>query len=242
MDVDSVIGTKWLFKSENFLFYDHLLSTQDRAKELIKNRVGKPGYVIISDEQYRGRGRFGRLWISEKGKSLTFTFIVEKIPLLSMRTALSIVETLKEECGLHTEIKWPNDVVIDGKKICGILVEIEKNLAIIGVGININETVPPLENATSVRIETMMSFSRESILSSFLSIFEHNFKKETIMESIREHLSFLDRYVEIKTKNGSVSGEFINLGDNEEIIIRTDSGSIVSFLPGEAKRVDRLVE
>ncbi|PIS25090.1 MAG: biotin--[acetyl-CoA-carboxylase] ligase, partial [bacterium (Candidatus Stahlbacteria) CG08_land_8_20_14_0_20_40_26] len=239
MDIDRIYGSR-LFTKEKFLFYKRLPSTQDRAKELIKNGVGRPGYVIVADEQYRGRGRFRRVWSSHKGESLTFSFITEKIPLLSMRTALSVAKTLEEECGLRAEIEWPNDIVIGNKKICGILIETERELAIIGVGMNVNETVLPLESATSVRIETGIPASREAILSLFLSIFESNLTRENIMDCVREYLSFMDRYVEIETENGVVRGEFINLGEDGEIIIRTESGSIASFLPGEAKRVHKL--
>ncbi|MDO9575454.1 MAG: biotin--[acetyl-CoA-carboxylase] ligase [bacterium] len=239
MDVDRVYGSS-LFTKDKFLFYERLPSTQDRAKELIKNGVGRPGYVIVADEQYRGRGRFRRVWSSRMGESLIFSFITEKIPLLSMRTALSVTETLEEECGLRAEIEWPNDIVVNGRKICGILIETERNLAIIGVGMNINETVLLLENATSVRIETGIPASREAILSSFLSIFESNLTRENIMDCVREYLSFIDRYVEIETENGIVRGEFINLGEDGEIIIRTESGTIAGFLPGEAERVHKL--
>lgn len=239
MDVDRIYGGR-LFTKEKFLFYKRLPSTQDRAKELIKNIVGEAGYVIIADEQYRGRGRFGRVWSSHKGKSLTFSLIIEKIPLLSMKAALSVVEALKDECELETEIEWPNDIVVNGRKLCGILVESERQLAVVGVGMNVNETVLPLESATSVRIETGIPASREAILSSFLSIFESNLTRENIMDCVREYLSFMDRYVEIETENGVIRGEFINLGEDGEIIIRTESGTIASFLPGEAKRVHKL--
>jgi len=240
VDVDRVYGGNELFTKEKFLFYERLPSTQDRAKELIKSGVVKKGYAIVADEQYRGRGRFSRMWSSRKGKSLTFSLVVEKIPLLSMGTALSVVEALRDECGLWAEIEWPNDIVVSGQKICGILVEMQRQLAVIGVGVNVNETALPFDNATSIRMETGKPADRESILSAFLSIFEGNLKKENIMDSVREHLSFMNRYVEIETENGKVRGEFINLGDDGEIIIRTESGTATSFLPGEAKRVHKL--
>lgn len=239
MDVDRIYGSG-LFTKDKFLFYERLPSTQDRAKELVKNGVGKAGYVIVANEQYRGRGKFRRVWSSHKGKSLTFSLIVEKLPLLSMKAALSVVEALKEECGLKTEIEWPNDIVIGNKKLCGILVEMERNLAVVGVGMNVNETGLPISNATSIRIETGEPASREVILSSFLYRFEYNIGKKDIIDSVREDLSFIDRYVEIETENGTIRGEFINLGEDGEIIIRTESGSIAGFLPGEAKRVHKL--
>ncbi len=237
MDVDRVYGGS-LFTKEKFLFYQRLPSTQGRARELIRNGTADAGYVIIADEQYNGRGRFGREWLAEGEKSLTFSFVVKKNPLLTIQTAVSVIETLKEEYNLKSEIKWPNDIVIDGRKICGILVEMEKNLAIVGVGINVNETIPPYDNATSIRLEIKRPVSRELFLSSFFPILEENLKRgNIIIETARKHLSFLGRYVEIETKDGILKGEFIDIGGNGEMIMRVENGAMVSLLPGEVKKV-----
>ncbi len=226
-----------LFTNEKTLFFHRLKCTQDRARELVKNGIGETGYVIVADEQYRGRGRFGRQWSSESGRSLTFSLIVEKVSILPIRAALSVVETLKEECEINAEIKWPNDIIVNRKKISGILVEMERNFAIVGVGLNVNETVPPFANATSVRIETGRPANRERVLSSFLYRFECNLQNQEIMGTIKEHLSFMNKYTEIETTKGIKRGEFIDLGEEGEIIIRTDSGTIISFLPGEIRKV-----
>ncbi len=239
-DVDKLKGTERLFKIENFLFYQRLPSTQDRAKELIKTSSARQGYVVITDEQYRGRGRFGRTWKSTQGASLTFSLIVEKVPLLSMRTALSLLETLEDLCGIKGEIRWPNDVVVNGKKICGILIEIYKPLAVVGIGLNVNETTPPFSNATSIRLETGKSFSREPILSCFLQRFEYNLHIEGTMDILRGRLSFIDSYVEIETEGGTMCGEFFDLGEEGEMLIRTESGTIKGLLAGEVKKIREL--
>lgn len=239
IDVDSIRETEWLFKSKNFLCYGRLPSTQDRAKELIKNGACKPGHVIIADEQYSGRGRFGSPWRSEKGASLTFSIIVENVPLLPMRAALSVLETLLDKCRISAEIRWPNDIVVKGKKLCGILVETYKQLAVVGVGLNVNETSFSLKGATSIRLETGKLFSREPILSYFLQTFEKTMKIDGVMELVRPKLSLINSLIEFETEYGIIRGEFLDLGDEGEILVRTESGIIKGFAPGEVKNVRR---
>ncbi len=112
-------------------------STMDIAKDFInENKVG----IIVAEEQIEGRGRYGRRWYSPKG-GLYFSFIIKKSKLtdfLCEIVALSLIETMKD-FGLTCKIKFPNDIIINGKKICGILIEKKDDFYIIGIGVNVKK-------------------------------------------------------------------------------------------------------
>jgi BirA family biotin operon repressor/biotin-[acetyl-CoA-carboxylase] ligase len=120
-------------------------STQAEARRLLASGQAETGHVIIAEEQSAGRGRFGRNWLSPRG-GLYATFILDDGPILSIRAGLAVVRAL---CGfgIDARLKWPNDVLVEEKKIGGILVDGVGDLALVGVGINLTDT--PLSTATS---------------------------------------------------------------------------------------------
>ncbi len=121
-------------------------STQMEARTLIAGGIAKTGHIVIANEQTAGRGRFGRSWISPRG-GLYATFILEPDPLLSLKAGLATVRVL-QSAGIDARLKWPNDVLVEDQKIAGILIEVEGDYALMGVGINL--TTAPLETATCV--------------------------------------------------------------------------------------------
>jgi len=148
--------------------------------------------VVAASEQTAGRGQRGNIWQSEAGKNLTFSILLKygedlQIPAdmefsLCEAVALSVSDFLNKRFGLDARIKWPNDIYVDGKKICGILIEHKlsgKMLAssIIGIGINVNQTVFPVDlpNATSVKMETGESFDLRTTLNEYLEFFYERF-------------------------------------------------------------------
>ena len=121
-------------------------STQQEARRLIAEGKAKQGDIIVADEQTAGRGRFGRSWISPNG-GLYATVILSSDPLLSLKAGLAIVRVLRS-AGLDAGLKWPNDVLVEGCKIAGILVETDGELALVGIGLNLMSA--PLDTATCV--------------------------------------------------------------------------------------------
>ncbi len=131
-------------------YYTQLKSTNDEAWEIIKEG-SQSGTIIITDNQISGKGRNGNEWESKSGKSLTFSLIykprtipIEKIGLLSIVAGVSVLDGLKE-LNINGGLKWPNDIILNKKKIGGILCESKINKRIIewvviGIGINVNES------------------------------------------------------------------------------------------------------
>src|SRR4030065_196749 len=158
--IESRLNTK--FVGRRLYYYHQLATTMKTAKELAKKGTAE-GTVIIADTQTAGKGRMGRAWPSPEG-SLAMSLILkpslDNLPQLVMIASLAVVRTIKKVAGLETQIKWPNDILIKGKKVCGILIENEVkgdgvNFAIIGIGINVN--FDPLDFPEIADIATSLS-------------------------------------------------------------------------------------
>ncbi len=173
------------------LHYDTLSSTNDLAKELSQNGASE-GTVVFADYQTNGRGRYERRWQSPKGKDLLFTVVVRpnglktnQIPIITQIAAASIRDTIEKVLGIKSSIKKPNDILIEGKKVCGILVEgstvsarhTTDNL-IVGVGINVNSKRRELlKTATSLHEVSGDTYDRGKLLESLLLGFSDSYKE-----------------------------------------------------------------
>lgn len=181
------LKTSWLAQQlEHFTSLD---STQDLAKE--KARENKPhGYTVVADHQLKGRGRMGRVFESNNPNGLWFSMVLRPnlipmdAPKLTLVAAVSLVRVIKEMTHLEAEIKWPNDVFIQGKKTAGILTEMQGeqdriNFVVIGIGININQTASDFDQAlharvTSLRLEQNQEIDRRQFLQLFFEQFERD--------------------------------------------------------------------
>ncbi len=152
---------------QKIFFFKSIKSTMDYAKKLAEK--GEPeGTVVIADYQSHGRGRFGRIWKAEPEKNILMSVILrptiplDKFGILSFLTSISVAEAIEKNVDVKITTKWPNDLLINGKKFCGILLEasitVESgDFVIIGIGINVNQENFPKEiqdYATSLYIET----------------------------------------------------------------------------------------
>ena len=151
------------------------------------------GTLFITDDQQKGKGRRENKWISTKGKSLTFSILLrpemklEKLGLLPLLTGVSIVEAIKSAASIQTGLKWPNDIMLNEKKMGGILIESKSGQnglgVVVGVGLNINESEQDIpdslsKQATSLAIYSNSSYSRELILSAILNEFEQLYQNQ----------------------------------------------------------------
>jgi len=164
----------------NILRFDSIDSTNLEAMRRAK--AGAPeGLCIIAREQTRGRGRQERVWISPRDAGLYFTVVlrprlaVATWPLITLMAALAVSDSLREACELQTDIKWPNDIVIVDRKLCGILaetVETDQGLAcVLGIGINLTDDAFPAElreHATSLKSQSARITNAETMLQSLL--------------------------------------------------------------------------
>ena len=145
--------------------FDKIPSTQDYAHDLIAQKKASEKTVVVALAQSAGRGRYKRTWVSHHG-NLYASFIYrieERDPRLSYAVAVAIAETLIQ-FGMKPQIKWPNDVLIDGKKISGALIEYAQNFVIVGIGINI-KTCPTINEYQTTKMENYTDASVEDVLS-----------------------------------------------------------------------------
>lgn len=164
-------------------YYDTIDSTNIRAKAWAKEGAST-GCLVIAKEQTLGKGRLGKSWESPKDDGIWMSLIVRpdivasKASLLTLITGLSLCETISCVTGLEAKIKWPNDIVVNEKKVCGILTEMQAETGyvkyvIIGIGINVNVEKFPKElpYATSLKLEGHTTYDKKAIIKKFLEIF-----------------------------------------------------------------------
>jgi BirA family biotin operon repressor/biotin-[acetyl-CoA-carboxylase] ligase len=178
---DNKIGNK-------IVHYFRVDSTNEAALKLAA--AGAPhGSVVLAEEQTAGRGRFGRSWYSEKSSGIYVSVILRPplapatAPILTLMAGVAAQQAVSTATGLSVDIRWPNDLLVDGKKVCGILMEMTADLdrlhaVVLGIGINVNHSAMPAELkeiATSLRIETGRSHSRAHIVAALLKELERKY-------------------------------------------------------------------
>ncbi|EMR73557.1 birA, biotin-(acetyl-CoA-carboxylase) ligase [Thermoplasmatales archaeon SCGC AB-539-N05] len=222
-------------------YFKTLSSTNLFARKLVDNGV-EEGAVVVADVQTHGRGRLGRQWFSPDG-GLWFSIILylnippHKSMMLTMAASVSVVQGIKKVSGLDSRIKWPNDVLIRGRKICGILTEINAevdrlNFAIVGIGLNVNNRVGEdlCGKATTLRRECGMKVSRVKILKSILECFDENYGKlvEGDYDFIRKNWMFfsdvINKKVRVMDENTSKRGVVRGIDDDGCLVLETDDG------------------
>jgi len=158
------------------IHFDEICSTQDEAKRIVSSEGQKCSSVLIAEYQTKGKGTHGRVWESEKGKNILMTIIlypecnIRELEGLTLKIAQNIVEIIKELYDIELSIKEPNDIILNGKKLGGILTETQvmneqvKNL-LIGIGLNVNqEEFSGNLNATSLKKEFKKEFNKQDII------------------------------------------------------------------------------
>ena len=182
----SCLKTEWA--GGRTVYFDATDSTNAQAKRLAEAHAPH-GTLVVSDRQDGGKGRRGRSWASPSGVGIWMSLILRpeiapsSASMLTLAAALAVREGIQEETGLSPLIKWPNDLVLNGKKICGILTEMSTELmeiqyVITGIGINVNQREFPPEirdTATSLSLEAGRSFRRSSLIAAILKAFEKDY-------------------------------------------------------------------
>ena len=213
----------------NFLGCDIIYQSQTNStNEDAWNHINdgyKEGTIFITDNQINGQGRHQNKWVSTLDKSLTISFILhpkielDKLGLLPILMGVSIVQGIKLSVSIQTGLKWPNDIMLNGKKMGGILIESKMTQTglrvVVGVGLNINETpqdIPIIlkNKATSLAIYSGTSCSREQILSAVLNEFEWLYTQQwdSIIPIWREYCVHQDSKVTFHSEEGSHQGIF----------------------------------
>ncbi len=231
------------------LLYDSLSSTMDEARRLVDS--GEPeGTIVIAEEQTAARGRFSRAWVSPRGQNVTFSALlrpsIDQLPFVNMAATLAVVEAISDLTGLTPTVKWPNDVRVGGRKICGILVETEMErsdvrFAVVGIGINVNVDTSRFEDvaptATSILRETGKEADRTQLLQGVLERLDALYLAVKGGASLTERwaakLETLGREVKVRWKDRVVEGRAQGVDDMGGLILARPDGSIFTVTAGE---------
>ena len=226
-----------------YYYYEEIDSTNKRAKELAQNGCSH-GTLLVADVQTAGIGRRGRSWSSEKGTGIYMSMVLrpeiktDAASMLTLIAALAVAKAMQKSIGTQSplaQIKWPNDIVINGKKICGILTEMTLagtgiDYIVVGIGINVlNEEFPEeiRQTASSILLETGVRVDREKLIEMFLEYFE----------------AYYERFVEEQDLSSFLT-EYENLLVNKENRVRVldPHGEYEGIAKGITKKGELIVE
>ena len=241
----SCLKTEWA--GGRTVYFDATDSTNVQAKRLAEAHAPH-GTLVVSDRQDGGKGRRGRSWASPSGVGIWMSLILRpeiapsSASMLTLAAALAVREGIQEETGLSPLIKWPNDLVLNGKKICGILTEMSTELmeiqyVITGIGINVNQREFPSEirdTATSLSLEAGRCSRRRSLIAAILKAFEKDY---TAFLKTGDLSLLLEEYNACLVNRGKEvcildpSGEYRAVAEGID-----ESGSLLVTLPDGTRR------
>jgi BirA family biotin operon repressor/biotin-[acetyl-CoA-carboxylase] ligase len=237
---------------EEIVYLETIASTNSAAKKLAEEGA-KNGTVVIAESQTGGRGRFGRSFYSPKGEGAFFSVIfrpkidLSEASVITCFTAVAVCNGIENACGFRPKVKWTNDILLNSKKICGILTELsltaETNLVdyiIIGIGLNINNKDFPEEIkdiATSLFIETKKEQKRASIVAHILDeldcILNNEWNKKERIEQYRKDMAILGKEIFIITPNEKINATALDIAEDGSLIVRLKDETIKNINSGE---------
>jgi len=245
--IGSKLGTRFI--GQRVVYYTSLTSTMETAEQEAQSGAVE-GTVVIAEEQTAGRGRIKRVWLSPKG-SIALSIIlypsVFNLPFLIMLASLAVAHSIEAVTGLRPQIKWPNDVLINGRKVCGILIESSVQgdvvgYAIIGIGINVNIRLSDfpeiVSTATSLSDELGRDVSRLRIIQQLLIEVERLYLAlqagGSVYEEWRDSLITLGRRVRVKSGKAVYEGVAESVARDGSLLLRNSDGSLSKIVAGDA--------
>lgn len=240
-------------------------STNTQAMQLAHQGL-EEGVVVLTESQTAGKGRQGRRWVDVYGLNVLVSTILRPVfppYLLVMIAALAVVDAISDVCGLTAAIKWPNDILIEDRKVAGILIETSHDhfghmIAVVGIGVNVNGQIEqtaqaePTLTAKAITLETACghTVSREALIARLLSQLEARYlalqqemqdpvaaaygtTSRLIREQWRRQLSTLGRLVEVHQGTKLISGFADDVNDTGELLLRSHSGTHISVTWGD---------
>jgi BirA family biotin operon repressor/biotin-[acetyl-CoA-carboxylase] ligase len=245
-DIESALRTDFIGRRIVHLTSTH--STMDVAREQAVSGADQ-GTVVVAEEQTAGRGRLGRTWVSPAGQNLYFTLILrpspERLRTLSIIAPLAISLAVEQTVSLSPSIKWPNDVLLGGRKLSGVLIEnefagSELVCSLVGIGVNVNfdpAQVPEIaELATSLKRETGREWRREPLLASIFNAFEELYSAADpapAVDAWRSRLDTLGRGVSVTFRGQALDGTAEDVDHYGNLLVRLSDGSLQTIEAGE---------
>jgi len=240
------LGTRFI--GQRVIYYPKLESTMDVAKRQAQ-KGAREGTVIIAGEQTAGRGRMKRGWLSPRGSIALSIILYPEMSYLSsliMVASLGVVHCLEKVVGLKSQIKWPNDVLINGKKVCGILIESElkgnrADYATVGIGINVNIKLSDfpeiLPTATSLSHELGRDVSRLDMVRCLLAEIERLYlalpSGDAVYQEWRDNLVTLGKKVQVRSKETTYEGIAESVASDGSLLLRQSDGSLTKIVAGD---------
>lgn len=224
--------------------YEEVSSTNEVAKEIAR-RSEAPRIVVLAETQTSGKGRFGRNWISPKGGIwLSILLRQQTSPTEALKSTFlassAAAEAIERGFALQAELKWPNDVLVNGKKICGVLAETTTRegsfkFLVVGVGINANVHMKSFpkhlrDRVTSLKHELDCGVELKSLTLDFLEGFDRRFKRmkqgywSNLLQEWKGRASFLGKRVEVRSFEETLVGQALDIDEDCALIIRLESG------------------
>ncbi len=252
-DFDIKLDTEYI--GRKFFYFEETESTN-----LVLNSGGKEfnenGAVALAESQTKGKGRKDRIWSSAKGFNLTFSILITDKEILSITpniinlvSSLSVATSIENLFQLNTSLKWPNDVLINNKKVSGILLETSTkgnlvNKIVIGIGVNVNQVTFPTDfkiAATSIKNEFKSNVEREILLAEILNQFEYFIESarkdpKYILKEWRSKCKMIGDKIIISENDILKTGIFDDIDDDGFLILRTRNG-LEKILSGDVSIV-----
>ncbi|GAB6179164.1 biotin--[acetyl-CoA-carboxylase] ligase [Desulfotomaculum defluvii] len=235
-------------------YYRVTTSTNDVAKDLARQGTVE-GIVVITEEQTKGKGRLGRTWQCLSQKGLCFSVVLfpranpMEVPQFTMLAAVAVVKAISRTVSLNAQVKWPNDVYLNGKKICGILAEMvaeadRVKYVVLGIGLNVNQSQEELDNmigynATSLRVQLGQKLIRSRILIAILEELDelynlwHRKGFLPFKQIWQESALWIGEMVQVTGLHNNWEGVMEGIDDNGALLIRLTDGTIKTFYSGE---------
>ncbi|GAA0789758.1 biotin--[acetyl-CoA-carboxylase] ligase [Hathewaya limosa] len=257
-EIEASLKTKYI--GRKIFHFDVIGSTNTKAKEIASLTMQKyndldNGTIVISEGQTAGKGRLGRVWESPTGKGIWFSIILKpdisplKVSNITIIGASAVNLALKE-MGVESYIKWPNDIIIENKKVCGILTEMSAeldlvNYIVMGIGINVNiekdDFPKELKNkATSLKAVYGKEFNRKKLLASILNNFEElydNYIKNDLLEPCikicRDKSILIGKEVFIEQRNKKYKVRVLDINNDGALVIQKEDGNLEEVISGE---------
>jgi len=234
-------------------FHETIGSTNTVASEIAAKTV--EGAVVLADTQSKGKGRLGRVWVSPPGVNIYMSIILKPdirpmdATLITIMSSVACATALRKVTGLNVTIKWPNDLIIQKEKLCGILTELktERNkiiFAVAGIGINVNADINEFPEdvkyiATSLKNETGIVYSRTEIAAETLNEIDRWYKtlkvmdRDALLSEWKRLSSTLGREVMVVTGQGTLTGFALDLDSEGMLMIKLTSGEVKRISSGD---------
>ena len=250
-ELRSLLHTKWF--GNRILYFDSIDSTNNELKRQAETQVCH-GLLAVAEEQTAGRGRRGHGWGSPPGTGIWFSFLLkpevspDKASMLTLVAAMAVARAITDTTGLESQIKWPNDIVVNKKKVCGMLTELSAemtqiNYVVIGIGINANNREFPdeiKETASSLFIESGKPVKRAAVIEAVGRYFEQYYDEfikvgdlSLIMDEYNGMLANAGKQVRIISNDSEEVYTAIGINPQGELVVKDADGNVKDIRSGE---------